>query len=339
MRTRAMALSAALGRGLGHRRAGHATRKRTTPQRPTRPFTVPRTSWGDPDLQGVWDYRTITPMERRPELGDREFYTDEEIAQLEGRAARRMEQPPDAERAGQPRSRRIPDGSGPPRRRVAPHVADRRSAERPHAGADGCRARTASRQARATGGRRRARRSRGLLYRPHACSSAASRADPRAHRCPRSTTTTSASSRRRPTSRSSTRWCTRRVSCRSTAAPFSNVRSYMGESRGRWEGDTLVVETRNFNGKAPFRGAGDNLRVIERYTRAAPGQVDFKVTFEDDTQWTQPWTAAYSMLRPKASCTSTRATKATMGCATSSRMRATKSARARRSRTMRQRRV
>ena len=78
-------------------------------------------------------------------------------------------------------------------------------------------------------------------------------------------------------------------------SPFSNVRSYMGESRGRWEGDTLVVETRNFNGKAPYRGAGANLRVIERYTRAAPDKVDFKITFEDDTHWTQPWTAAYSM--------------------------------------------
>jgi hypothetical protein len=76
---------------------------------------------------------------------------------------------------------------------------------------------------------------------------------------------------------------------------FGNVRSYGGESRGHWEGDTLVVETRNFNGKAPYRGAGANLRVTERYTRVAPGKIDFKVTFEDATQWTQPWTAAYSM--------------------------------------------
>ncbi len=78
-------------------------------------------------------------------------------------------------------------------------------------------------------------------------------------------------------------------------SPFGNVRSYTGESRGHWEGDTLVVETRNFNGKAPFRGAGTNLRVVERYTRTAADKVDFKVTFEDDTQWTQPWTAAFTM--------------------------------------------
>jgi hypothetical protein len=76
---------------------------------------------------------------------------------------------------------------------------------------------------------------------------------------------------------------------------FTNVRSYMGESRGRFEGDTLVVETRNFNGKAPFRGAGANLRVVERYTRTAEDKIEFEVTFEDATHWTQPWTARYSM--------------------------------------------
>src|SRR5262245_41836955 len=61
----------------------------------TAPFKQTRTSWGDPDLQGVWDYRTITPMERRPEFGDRALYTDEEIAQLEGRAKKRMDEAPD----------------------------------------------------------------------------------------------------------------------------------------------------------------------------------------------------------------------------------------------------
>jgi hypothetical protein len=76
---------------------------------------------------------------------------------------------------------------------------------------------------------------------------------------------------------------------------FTNMRSYMGESRGRWEGETLVVETRNFNGKAPFRGATSNLKVVERYTRTAADKVEFKVTFADDTQWVQPWTAEYSM--------------------------------------------
>ena len=55
---------------------------------------APRTPWGHPDLQGTWDYRTITPLERPRELGTKEFYTDEEAKALEGRAGRRMDGPP-----------------------------------------------------------------------------------------------------------------------------------------------------------------------------------------------------------------------------------------------------
>src|SRR5688572_21821153 len=92
MRTRTTALSAAISIGLGMIATVNGQSSDTAA---ADTYTAPRTSWGHPDLQGVWDYRTITPLERRPEFGDREFYTDEEIAQLEGRATRRMEGPPD----------------------------------------------------------------------------------------------------------------------------------------------------------------------------------------------------------------------------------------------------
>src|SRR3954471_4368420 len=58
-------------------------------------FTA-KTSWGDPDLQGVWDYKTITPLERPAAMGDRQFLNDEEVARLEGNAAKRLDSPPDA---------------------------------------------------------------------------------------------------------------------------------------------------------------------------------------------------------------------------------------------------
>src|SRR4029077_9070431 len=54
-----------------------------------------KTSWGDPDLQGVWDYKTITPLERPAAMGDRQFLNDEEVARLEGGAAKRLDSPPD----------------------------------------------------------------------------------------------------------------------------------------------------------------------------------------------------------------------------------------------------
>src|SRR5688572_32229462 len=56
---------------------------------------VPRTPWGDPDLQGTWDYRTITPLERAREFGTREFYTEAEKKALEDRAGRRMDTVPE----------------------------------------------------------------------------------------------------------------------------------------------------------------------------------------------------------------------------------------------------
>src|SRR5580765_7975864 len=54
-----------------------------------------KTAWGDPDLQGVWDYKTITPLERPANFGDRQFLTDEEVTRLEANAAKRLNSPPD----------------------------------------------------------------------------------------------------------------------------------------------------------------------------------------------------------------------------------------------------
>src|SRR4029450_171803 len=74
-------------------------------------------------------------------------------------------------------------------------------------------------------------------------------------------------------------------------APDAKVRQWMGVSRGRWEGDTLVVETTNFNGKNPFRGSDENLKVIERFRRVADDTIEYRFTIDDPTIWTNPWTA------------------------------------------------
>jgi hypothetical protein len=68
------------------------------------------------------------------------------------------------------------------------------------------------------------------------------------------------------------------------------VRQWTGISRGRWEGNTLVVETTNYNGKNPFRGASENLKVTERFTRVADDMIDYKFTIEDPATWDQTWT-------------------------------------------------
>jgi hypothetical protein len=77
--------------------------------------------------------------------------------------------------------------------------------------------------------------------------------------------------------------------------PDAKVRQWMGISRGRWEGETLVIETTNFNGKNPFRGSDENMRVIERLTRLADDTIEYKFTIDDPTMWARPWSAESAM--------------------------------------------
>jgi hypothetical protein len=77
--------------------------------------------------------------------------------------------------------------------------------------------------------------------------------------------------------------------------PHGNVRQWMGTSRGHWEGDTLVVETTNFNGKNPFNGSSENMRVIERFTRIDDETIVYRFTIDDETMWTLPWSAEIPM--------------------------------------------
>ena len=70
---------------------------------------------------------------------------------------------------------------------------------------------------------------------------------------------------------------------------------WLGDSRGRWQGDTLVVETTNFTDKTNFRGSGKGLHLIERFTRLDADTLDYEFTVDDSTTWTTPWTAAWPL--------------------------------------------
>ena len=72
-----------------------------------------------------------------------------------------------------------------------------------------------------------------------------------------------------------------------------NIRQWLGDSRGHWEGDTLVVDTTNFSDRTNFEGAGKNLHLIERWSRVGPDTLDYQFTVSDPTTWTRPWTAAW----------------------------------------------
>ena len=69
------------------------------------------------------------------------------------------------------------------------------------------------------------------------------------------------------------------------------IRSWLGDSRGRWEDDTLVVETKGFSPKSSFQGSSSGLRLVERFTRVADDVLQYDATMNDPTTWTRPWTA------------------------------------------------
>jgi hypothetical protein len=73
------------------------------------------------------------------------------------------------------------------------------------------------------------------------------------------------------------------------------VKQWNGDSRGRWDGNTLVIETTNFSPKSNFMGSTEHLHLIERFTRVAPDTVHYEITISDPTTWTRPWTALLPM--------------------------------------------
>src|SRR6266545_4546568 len=76
-----------------------------------------------------------------------------------------------------------------------------------------------------------------------------------------------------------------------------SVRQWQGDSRGRWEGNSLVVDTTNFSAMNNFMGSSDHLHLVERFTRVAPDRIDYAITIDDPTTWTKPWTAVIRLKR------------------------------------------
>jgi hypothetical protein len=270
--------------------------------RATAPAPVPKTPWGHPDLQGTWDYRTITPLERPQQYGDRQYYTDAEVKELEGRAGRRMDEPPSDEGPNQSGTihaaywtdpgRRVDDDRrtslivDPPDGRVPPLVnAGAGRGGRGGGGRGGGAARP--------GGRADSWLDRSLLERcitwgiPTASLPGLYNNNIQIVQSPDSVVIVHEmvhdarviplDGRPRVTGKGDT------------------ARNYLGESRGRFEGDTLVVETTNFGTKTNYRGANVNLKLTERYRRVNANRVELLLTVEDPTVWTKPWTVKLGM--------------------------------------------
>ncbi len=77
----------------------------------------------------------------------------------------------------------------------------------------------------------------------------------------------------------------------------ANIRQWFGNSRGHWEGNTLVIDVTNFSPKDDYRGSRENLHLNERWTRTGPTTLEYVVTIEDPTVWARPWTAKQEFIR------------------------------------------
>jgi hypothetical protein len=77
----------------------------------------------------------------------------------------------------------------------------------------------------------------------------------------------------------------------------AHIRQWFGDSRGHWEGRSLVVDVTNFSPKTDYRGSRENLHLVERWTRTGPQTLDYVVTIEDPTVWTRPWTVRQEFTR------------------------------------------
>jgi hypothetical protein len=82
----------------------------------------------------------------------------------------------------------------------------------------------------------------------------------------------------------------RNIALNDSAHLPASIRQWFGDSRGHWEGDTLVVDVTNFSTKTDFLGSRENLHLVERWTRTGPKTLEYVITIEDPTAWTRAWT-------------------------------------------------
>ncbi len=273
---------------------------------------VPRTAWGHPDLQGIWDFSTITPLERPEELADKAFWTAEEAANLEqevvdrdGRLLARAAETTESAAQIDFRADGTPGfynnfwldaGSKIVSTGRTSQVVDPPNGSLP--------ALTASAQQRVD-----ARRA---YLGEHAADSWLEQSI--SDRClmgfnagpPISPGFYNQNLQVLQTpdhvALLTEMIHTVRVVPLDGRAPLrENIDQWSGDSRGRWEGDTLVVETTNFNGKSQWKNSTGSMTLVERITRVDADTLEYAYTVTDQDTWTSPWSASISLHRTDAS--------------------------------------
>jgi len=264
---------------------------------------VPRTPWGDPDLQGGWTSQSElgVPFERPKEFGTRQELTDEEFAKSSDRLRAERDRDNaefDLETADRSNAGAVGSATSPP-----PHWLERGNPSRrtsmvidppdgrvPEITAD-ARARI-QRQVRGSFGNGPWNGPKDFtLYDrcitrgvPGSMFPAVYNANTRIVQGPGFVAITYEMIHE-----------TRIIPVDGRDHIGSTIRQYHGDSRGRWEGDTLVVDARNFSDATNYRGSGKDLHLVERFTRVGANDLRYEVTVEDATTFAKPWTAALNL--------------------------------------------
>jgi hypothetical protein len=287
-----------------------------------------KTPWGDPDLQGIWTDETSTPLQRSPRFANQEFFTEEQRAELDKARSellgrdRRVERGTELDVAGAYNAEFVsvkrtglrtsmivdpPNGRMPPRTPEAEKMmaADREFRLALLQSTETCKNESVA--------------CRGGKYDP--------KPSPRRAELPPRYNTQRMNRYDRPEDGSLPDRCLtlgipefganagsfrRIVQTPGGVTIFydvgqgqgwqrniimdgrphlpANIRQWYGDSRGRWEGNTLVIDVTNFSPKTDYQGSRENLHVVERWTRTGPDTLDYQITIEDPTVWTQSWT-------------------------------------------------
>jgi hypothetical protein len=266
----------------------------------TKRWTPPRTPDGQPDLQGVWANNNITPLQRPPQWAGKQFLTDEEVAVLKKAAASAVDAGDDAvfgdalvlaaiantkgrsfepstgnynnfwlvEREVDNRTSLVvdpPDGRLPPLTPEAQKRADALAAWRRLHPADGPEDRSLGERC-LTFGAPRVGAGYNSYYQIVQTPGFVAIIHEMGHEV-------------------------RLIPIDGRPHVSHDLRQWMGDSRGRWEGETLVVETTNFSRKSNFMGSNEGLQLVERFTRMGPTTIKYELTVNDPTTWTRQWTA------------------------------------------------
>ena len=287
-------------------------------------WTTPLTPWGDPDLQGIWtNENTNTPRQRPARFGDREFLTDEEVAELESQAMARYEQALAADDDAGPRSQ-----------------ADvERTANTVEAGIYGAEYNNVWMEQPREPGPLRWKRTSLIVdpphgqvppYTPELIARIEEREAARSHRGEADTWEDRNLNERcmKPQAATGLQGTVRIVQAPGMVAILpdglqypqlialdagdqvsSKITGWFGRPRGRWEGDTLVIETTNFNDKQDggpvfpsrrplgfYLGSGETLRRVETYRRLGPDQLEYGLTTDDPSVYVEPFTVLRPMI-------------------------------------------